>query len=379
MKQVVIFCESYPQVKYTLCIARHNYRDCSITVVIPHKYDLFKFFKLANEKLFHNTINVVYFELYRRRIATKASRIKKILYILPDIVNERRRLKEIYNEYFAGLRGAEVFFFSRHFVSYSFYILKRLSGANRLVFMPDEAWDILLVDKYTPTSIVDLAILVMMKLTFGWDITRSKLNCDGRGISSISDAFINKKVDKVISREEENGVMKSFDWRKFKVFDTSNYSVIYFDSPSVAGITDYDIHKRELTEIFTILGKYFPEKEIARKYHPDYPCDKAMLEIGDILPDFIPAELLYNDKVKMYLGINSCSITNVEKGLVVSIMYLITGRNDEARQQSKERLIQMSRSEILFPKSLDEFERIVAGAKGDVLIELSKGAGNEKT
>ena len=267
MKQVVIFCESYPQIKYTLCIARHNYRDCSITVVIPHKYNLFKFFKLANERLFNNTINVVYFKTYQKRTATKASRIKKVFYILPDIMNERRRLKAIYDEYFAGLSGAEVFFFSRHFVSYSFYILKRLSGVNKLVFMPDEAWDILLVDKYTPANIVDLVGLVMLKLTFGWNIVLGKLPYM-KGIPSMPDAFINRKLAKVIDREERSEVMKSFDWSRFQIFDASNYSVIYFDGPLLNGITDDDPHKREFTEIFNILGKYFPEKEIACK---DYP------------------------------------------------------------------------------------------------------------
>jgi len=62
------------------------------------------------------------------------------------------------------------------------------------------------------------------------------------------------------------------------------------------------------------LSKYFPENEIARKYHPHSPGDKTMIKTGDVLPDFIPAEFLYNDNVKIYLSLFSGSIANVENG-----------------------------------------------------------------
>jgi len=120
---------------------------------------------------------------------------------------------------------------------------------------------------------------------------------------------------------------------------------------------------KELGRIFDILSKYFPEKEIARKYHPGYSSDKTMIKIGDVLPDFIPAELLYDDGVKMYLSVFSFSIANVEKGLAVSIADLISFKSDELKNRLKERLIQRSKSKIVFPESLDEFERILIDLK----------------
>ena len=147
------------------------------------------------------------------------------------------------------------------------------------------------------------------------------------------DKFMKEKVDRVIEQEEKNETMKDFDLSRFKIFEVGNYSVIYFDdSLFEAGyITDKDVFKRELSEIFNILAKYFPEKEIARKYHPGYPGDKAMIKIGDVLPDFIPAELLYNDNIKMYLSPFSFSIANVEKGLAVSIADLITLKDEKIK------------------------------------------------
>ena len=166
MKQVVVFCESYPHIKYALYLIVRDYRHCSITVVIPSKHSLFKFFSLVNERLFHNKLDLVYFEVYQRRTTTRISKMKKAIYILPDIIYERKRLREIYSEYFSRFSNAEIYFFSRHFASYSYYLLNKLSGVNRLVFMPDEAWDIISMRRYTPTDIVSLVVLAMMKLTF---------------------------------------------------------------------------------------------------------------------------------------------------------------------------------------------------------------------
>jgi hypothetical protein len=164
-----------------------------------------------------------------------------------------------------------------------------------------------------------------------------------------------------------NEMMKNFDFSQFRIFDTDNYSIIYFDDGLIEGgyVRDREVFRRELSEIFNILAKYFPEKEIARKYHPGYGSDKTLIKIGDVLSDFIPAELLYNDNVKMYLSAFSFSLANVEKGLAVSLADLITLKDEETKNQLRQILITMSKSKILFPKSLDEFERIVSEvAKG---------------
>ncbi len=363
MSKVVIFCESYPQIKNALYVATHDCHDNSITLVIPGNHDLLKFFQVINERLFHNSINLIYLEPYHAGRVT-AKGIKKVFHVFPDIIKERRYLKRIFDKYFAELKGCEVFFFGRGFCAYTFYLIKKLSKANRVVYISSYPPQVTLIRKYTPTNIVGLASLIILKLIYGRDIAKGKLP-HIKGFSYMPDKFMEKEVDKVIDGEERNEMMKDFDLSQFKIFDVGNYSVIYFDeSPIESGyITDKNTFRRELAETFDILSKYFPEKEIARKYHPHSPGDKTMIKTGDILPDFIPAELLYNENVKMYLSIFSASIANVEKGLAVSIADLISFKSDESRNQLKEILIQMSRSEILFPQSLDEFERMLIDLK----------------
>ena len=358
MKRSIIFCGSYPQIANALYVATSRHHNCPLTFVIPGNRDLIKFFQVVNERVLNNSANLIYFELYQAR-RLKANGISKLFYVFPDIVKERRYLKKIFNTYFAELKDGEVFFFGRGFCAYTFYLIKKLKKANRVVYIPDPSYDVLSIDKFTPRNIVDLASLTISKLIYGRNLSMGKLS--DKKLPYMSNKFMEKEVDKVITIEERNELMEHFELGSFKICDVDNYSVIYFDGSLVTNgfIADEAIFRRELSDIFHILSKYFPEREIARKYHPHYSDDKAMIRIGDVLEDFVPAELLYNENVKMYLGVFSIALANVENGLAVSLADLISFKDEKLKDEKKEILIKRSRSQIIFPKSLDEFENII--------------------
>jgi len=365
MNGTIVFLESYGRIEYDLSVAIRDWRDRSITIVVPGNRDLFKFLRVLNEKVFGNRIHLLNLEPYRPRRA-QAKGVSKIFHALQDVMRERRYLKEIFDKYFAELEGCEVFFHSRGYSSLKCYLLKKLSKKNRLTYIchgPPY------MGKYTPRNVVDLARLIILKLINGRDIALGQFpdkSPHDKGFAYLPDEFMKSKVGRVIDWAEKSEMSEGFDLSQFKVFDVGNYSVIYFDE----GLMECDYMQvdkskfgKELGRIFDILSKYFPEKEIARKYHPGYSSDKTMIKIGDVLPDFIPAELLYDDGVKMYLSVFSFSIANVEKGLAVSIADLISFKSDELKNRLKERLIQRSKSKIVFPESLDEFERILIDLK----------------
>ena len=356
MGKTVLFTTNYGRLELALYLAQNN---SPMTLVIPDNHDLFKYYQAINEKVFHNTINLIYVDTYHSKSA-KAGLINKILNIVPNIIRKRRHLKEIYNKYLAELEGYEVFFYSRSFCGPLLYLLKKLSKRNTLVYIDTSTPDWNPMLKYTPTNIIHLVSLIIGKLTYGRDISLGKLP-HVKGFLYIPDRFIRKQVDRVISREEINEMTKDFDLSRFRVFDAANHSVIYFDQPVVetGWVTDQDTYRRELTQIFDILSKHFPEKEIARKYRPNFPSDKTLIKVGDVLPDFIPAEFLYNDNVKMYLVVGSTSVAKLEKGLAVSVLNLVTFDSDKLKEHVRKGLIELSHSEILFPQSLDEFEQIL--------------------
>ncbi len=360
MKEVVIFTDAYPRIKNALYIATQNYNKRHITIVIMGNSDLFEFFKAANEKLFNNEISLIYFSLFQpdsRRITAKG--IKKVFYIFSDIIRERRSLREIYNKYLAQFQGCDAFFFSKGFID--FYVVKRLSKRNGLVYIPSYP-PLVTPVQYSPRSVTDLLKLMIFTLIYGRGIALGQLP-HLKGIRHMSDRFMKEKVDRVIDGEEKEEMLKDFNLNQFKLFDFSKYRFYYFPQGLLEDdyIVDKDTYRREMVEIFSIISKYFPENEIAIKYYAGCPeSEKAVVKVGDVLPDYIPAEFLYDDSVRMYLGVWSSAIANVEKGLAVSIMYLISHKSNETRETMKEILKNMSRSEILFPKSLDEFEKILA-------------------
>jgi hypothetical protein len=363
-----MFCADYGNIPSALYLANQHYSDGAVTLVVIGNHDLFQFFQAINERVFHSAVNLIYLEPFRACRAAVAG-VKKAFYIIPDIVRERRYLKHAWDEQFAKLKGWEVFFFSRSFSGHTYYFLDKLSRMNRLTYMPYTPYTSpdLMNSPYTPASIIDLVQLLLLKMIFGGGMVLGKYprtNPYVKGFPLMSDRFMQKKVARVISSEERSEMLKAFDLNRFKVFDAANYSVIYFDDGLVGsnyagGSLDKDTFGREMAQIFGILTKYFPEAEIARKYHPGYHSDQSIIATGTVLPDFIPAEFLYNDNTRMYLSICSFSIANVEKGLAVSIIDLISFPSEELRNQLKENLIRASRSKILFPKTLHEFESIV--------------------
>ena len=86
--------------------------------------------------------------------------------------------------------------------------------------------------------------------------------------------------------------------------------------------------------------------------------------MGAELPIYIPAEFLYSDRVQLYLGISSSAIANVRGGQAISLLELISFKDESVRERFKQRLVQTSRTKILFPSSLDELERMIISITG---------------
>ncbi len=239
------------------------------------------------------------------------------------------------------------------------------------MYMEQAPPDAVQVRPSTPKNVADWARLALLKMIYGRDITTGELPKYG-GIPYIPDRFMKQYVARVISWEEKTEMMAGFDLSQFKLFDVGDYDVIYFDHEISPDLVPRDTLKGKLTEVFRILARYFPENRIARKYHPHHNSDKAMITTGIILEDSIPAELLYSDKVKMYLGFWSTSLANVENGLVVSLIDLVPFSNNKLKNYLKGTLKQRQRSKILFPQSVDEFERILIELKEKETITNAK-------
>ncbi len=366
MRQIIIFCEAYGQQNFVLQLAMQNYHDHSVTIVIPMFPNLFMFFDIVNRKVFDGKLNLVYIEPFQsRRIKTKG--INRMLSILPDVIKERNYLKEVWEKHFGELLGCDIYFCSRGFNGITFYLLSKLTKNNRLIYVSVASFAPSCWSEYTPRNVTEVASLIILRLTYGSNVMLGQLPYY-KGFFYMPDKFI-EEVDKVMGKVEINKMMDGFDLSPYRMFDVDNYSVLFFSQPLLnAGyIPDGDAYKQELVAVFTILGKYFPSYKIGMKCHSEYDSSERLVNCDNILPTFVPAELLYNDSVKLYLTIFSHGVSGVEKGLVVSIIDLISFKSEKIKEKLKDDLIQASKSIILFPKTLDEFERMLIDLKTGVV------------
>lgn len=355
MKDIVVICQAYTQINNAVYLLNNNWQQCSITLIILNLKNLNKFFKVVNEKVYDNTINVIFIERF------KVSRVpgRKIInkfYVIPDIIREKQYLKTAYNKYFFYLKGAQVFFSSRHFSDYALYMLRKIDRSNNLTYIPDPAADLLPLYTSQPSNITDFVRLCICKLVFSWDI--GMVEFLGSRFPIIPEKFMLKKVHRIVSREERDIMLKDVNYSNFNIFNADKYDVIYFGHNAKGVRASQDVLKYELDKVFSLLNKFFTESKIASKYHPGRVND-TIIKVGVILEDYIPAQFLINKTTKLFISIFSTSLTHVEKGTVVSLLDLISVRDQELKRSLKERLIKASKEKILFPKSLDELEKIL--------------------
>jgi len=362
--RIVILCEAYHSIDYPLYMLENEWVDMPVTIFITSYKDLYYLFKVINEKIYDNNLDLVYYPLYKRRW-TKTKGIRRLLYILPDILGERRYLKQFYNQHFARLKNATIIFSTPGYTGVKIYVIRKLSKRNRLIYR--DTAGLYYMSRYSPQSLRDIALLLIYKMIYGRDVQHGHIpfNPLSKGFPLMSDSFMRNSVDSVIDWSNRTEVMEDFNWEKFSVFDPGDHQVMYFHQDIVGDyVPDRDMFSRELNSVFDVVRRYYSEEKIARKYHPGQELNKDVIGIGEELPVYIPSELLYNEKVQIYLGIFTNAIVNVRGGQAISLINLISFKSDDVKERLKERLIRLSHSEILFPSSLEELEGMIIEISG---------------
>lgn len=357
MKKALIFAESYDEIKLCLFTAKSKLsKGYKVTIIVCLNEDLYTFFKEVNEKVFKSRLNLIIFKFINNE-KYSGGIVGEFFQRIIKVMGKKKSLINFYQRNFSDVRDSEIYFFTRYCNPYDYYFLNRLYKRNSLilinVFNFSEN-----ISTYTPKSIRAFLRYCILKFIYGFNMSFIRL--PHGNFEYIPDKFIHRAVKTVISADEGERWLQDFNLNEFNVFKTGNFKVIYFDQPLVeAKKVEKSEFEKRIKEIFDILLKYFPEEEIAIKFHPMWHSDKNIIKIGVVLEDFIPGELLYNKNTKLYLGISSGALARVEEGLAISLIDLISFKNNKSKKYIKERLKQRSSSNIMFPQSINEFENII--------------------
>jgi hypothetical protein len=346
---------------------RKHIGSYDIVLVIPGNEDLRKFFDFLNARVFQNKLNILFYPS-RQTPAALANKLKALSLLVPFAVEERQRLKAFYRNNLADISNRRVYFFSRHFTDSAFHFLEKLAERNTLVHIPDPAADVWNMTGPDLLNLRDWAWLLALKAVYGTKLTIWKY--DGRRTTGIPDTFMKKHVES-LPRETRDRMIASVELKKYRDLFKEDFDVLYFGHAVRPEWADRDTLKAELNRVFKLLAEYFPASRIGHKYHPSRKMDGSLITIGTVLPSFIPAEFLYHDNVKLYLSFWSMAIANVEKGIAMSLLDIISFKDPAQKRWLKDVLVKRSKSEILFPGSLDELESILV-KRGYARISANK-------
>ena len=118
--------------------------------------------------------------------------------------------------------------------------------------------------------------------------------------------------------------------------------------------------------MFSMLIIYKPSfKQISltlvKKYKPGRTTDENKLYInyGFLVDDFIPAELLINSKVNVYLGMTTMAMANIKSGNIISLVNLVTYLDPLKKQRSIDNLEKRKKTTVYYPNTIIEFENLL--------------------
>lgn len=361
MNKLIIFCEGYgQQIENTLQLTNKNVGKRPITIIVSGYSDVFSCLQEINEKKYSGQVELIF--LQPLRLNPKSGMINRMRYLIPDIVKEKNYLKSVWRQYFSELADCDVYFHSRGYNGTKHFLLKKLSVKNKIFYIPPSFPPYM--EHYLPSTLNEFGKLLLFKSVYGFDIALGQFYST-RGFPWMTDGFLQRIVTHEIGPDERDSLMSDFSFDDFKVFDTGKYKVIYFDDNTIGAgyLIDVETYRKEITDILEVVLKHYPEKQIGRKYHPGYEGDGNLVKYGEIIPSYIPAELLYDAKTELYISIFSRSIANLTEGTPVSVADLISFRDRKEKEAFREDTIRVSKKTILFPGTLQELDNILIDLK----------------
>tara|TARA_B100001175_G_C19513768_1_gene645718 strand:+ start:2466 stop:3599 length:1134 start_codon:yes stop_codon:yes gene_type:complete len=353
-KNMVVFVQSYPNLINTLYLINNGDIYQKVTVCIIKNINLYKFldsrksfYKKEIDIIFTDDEEISFDSIYNFIISfiTVKFKIKRSLYKLKFI-------------------DSDLFFFSRAFTTLGFYLIKNIKNHNQLIHFPDPGCDVYQLSDSKPNSIKQVILLLIYKLLYGKELVFGNA---GRKLNTnyffkISDSYFYKNVNLCLTIDERKKLQTDFTLDSFASNNLNKYSVVYFDKDMLRdNLCDKSLYNNELTNIFKILKKYINKEDLAKKYKPGRTTNlnKKIINYGFLVDDFIPAEFLINSNVKVYLGMTSIAMANIESGNIISLVNLVTYLDPIKKERSIDNLEKRKKTLIYYPNTIIEFENLL--------------------
>ena len=355
--KLLIVCQSYPNVKNSLYFLDKCASSVEKHIIVVGNQLLYRLFSEVNSAYFDGSINLQFFSVPEPNIKLTPS-------WLINIVMYKRRNRQISMQLAEIYKDFDIVFFSKEFTSLGFYFINKLRRTNRLIHVPDPGCDVYEMSDRKPANFKECIKLLYVKSLYNRHL---QLGSAGRKIRGsfykISDPYMAKYVDVTVPVDQRDQAQTGFEISKYTVAANKAYSIVYFDKDFVRdSLCVEEVYQNELDKIFSIISNHVESSTLAKKYKPNRTSDRNRdrIQYGNMIPDHIPAEMLYRNDVKIYIGSTSIALANIPRGNVISIAYLLTFIQPEWRERSiANQELRKVGNTIYYPRTLNEFESLL--------------------
>jgi len=299
MKELILFSQAPADIQYILALYNKNKNDYRVTIVVVNVFNSFKFFNSLN-------LNA---EIKFIPIVGQGKIIKFLKFSI--------ELRNIYQDIFANISDAKVYFFANNYDYVSAYCIEKLMKSNTIYF-----YNIYKIDGNVIVGLSAILKSFLTKILFGINIKFFKI-ADTYAYQYL---YNKNKVIELELKVEEN----ELEEYKYKIAknDNNKKNLLFFESN---GQLDKSFKNYE-EDVKFIMDKLIAKYNIYIKPHPRLGYSNILVQYNiNLIDEYIPSELVNMDAFDMVLGIDSTSIATSQHHNKYSLINLFEF-SDEKRQ-----------------------------------------------
>ena len=348
--RVLIFSDAYGGLRYMLCLIElHINKGKHVTVVVIDHANYAKLLNYLNANYFDGALKILPIEGYKVEIK------KGMMYYFCSPVLEAIFLRKSYRKYFSDITDGEVYLTARKYVYRAFYFSKRLSRNNKVYLLDADSTTNEVLS--SPNMLTQWLRYLKLRLLYDWQIDFKR---EGEVIfGQIGAKYIYRYkvsvMDRDIYKRQTDTILSRY------VVRGNALKVLLIDQ----NITESDMldtrgFEAQMNSIGDVLKKNYPQSAIGIKRHPFFFSDNRFSEeIGVELENWIPAELYVSTEVRLIISFHTNVLKVPSHVCGISLIDMLPFR-PVLRESYRKYLLNNSDNNILFPKTVEEFDLIVS-------------------
>ena len=318
MKKMILFSQAPADVQYVISLYDINKEVYEITIVVVNVENTFKFLKSLKLKASLHFIPLI----------GQSEGLKFLLYSF--------KLRMMYKKLFSSSENAQVYFFSNNYDYVTAFFIEKLQLRNSVNFC-----DIYNIDGEEVKNKIIFIKIMLIRVLFGIKIKFFRLLPD-----TAYQYMYNKTRMNEIALEVDRKRLQNYLYTIER--NKNRKSLLFFESNGEID-TSFANYKHDLCKILdNISDKY----SIYVKPHPRLGYSKLLENYNvEMIPNYIPSELVNTQSFDMVLGIDSTSIATIEHANAYSLINLFEFVDEKRKVYLIDYLDKLSEGKLIYINS----------------------------